>query len=94
MGSQIGTRHIDGILRIHATDILITRCIAKLSNDDSCTIPKIFDIDNEDSIPNPDDEKLSDKVVADLSNELNNRRSILYQWYDVFPNFRLFISCK
>ena len=61
---------------------------SKLSYDDRFGIPRVSSFNNEDSIPEPEDEKLSTKVLTDLSNELSNRRSIKFKWYDVYPYFR------
>ena len=67
---------------------------SKLSSDDRFGIPRVSSLNNEDSIPEPDDEKLSAIVLTDLSNELSNRRSIKYKWYDVYPNIKFLLSCK
>ena len=67
---------------------------SKLSYDERFVIPKVSSLNNEDSIPEPEDEKLSTKVLTDLTNELSNRRSIKYKWYDVYPNIKFLLSCK
>ena len=61
---------------------------SKLSYDRRFVIPKVSSLNNEDSLPEPEEERLSDKVIGDLSNELSNRRSVDYKWYDIYPDFR------
>ena len=67
---------------------------SNVSHNQRFNVAKIPSLNNEDSIPEPEDEKTSAKVINDLSNELNNRRSIIYKWYDVYPYFKCLFSSK